>query len=133
MRVLLVGDGATAATLADELDAADDLALERWPEPPPPADGTEEIAAIARELRELDAALTEDGPDAVLVASDSSAALAAVLVTTKLRTPVGWVQAAAEAPDGMNARLITQLADAALAPEPTAIVSWLRDAYTPRA
>jgi UDP-N-acetylglucosamine 2-epimerase len=132
VRVLLVADSAAAATLAEELEAPD-LTVEHWPEPPPPADGEEEIAAIARELLELERALGQEGPDAVLVASDSSAALGAILVATKLGTPVGRVEATTGDPAGANMRLITRLADAALAPEPAAIVDWLRGTYTPRA
>jgi UDP-N-acetylglucosamine 2-epimerase len=132
VRVLLVGDSAAAATLAEELETPD-LAVERWPEHPPPANGDDEIAAIARELRELERALGQDGPDAVLLASDSSAAVAAILVATKLGTPVGRVEPITGDPAGANMRLIAQLADAALAPVPAAIVDWLRDTYTPRA
>ena len=92
MRVLLVGNGEGAAALAGGLNGGD-IVLERRPDDPEPASGPDEIGAIARELREFEEALSEGGPDAVLVASDSSASLAAVLVATKLGTPVAAVRA----------------------------------------
>jgi hypothetical protein len=132
VRVLLVGNSAEAGALSEELGKAD-MPVERWPEDPAPAGGPEEIASIARELREFERALSDGGPDAVLVTSASSASLAAVLVATKLRTPVAHVDLPAGDPSGANARLIGQLADATLAPEPAAIVNWVRDTYTDRA
>lgn len=131
MRILLVGNSANTGSLARELDAAD-LVVERWPEESRPGGGPEEIAAIARELREFERALDQEGPDAVLLASDSNAALAAVLVATKLGAPVGWIEAADEDSAGANAPLIRHLADAALAPDAVAIAAWLRGTYTPR-
>jgi hypothetical protein len=131
VRLLLVGNSADAASLADELKAAD-LTVERWPEGPSAGGGAEEVAAIARELRKFERALNQDGPDAVLLGSNSNAALAAVLVATKLGAPVVRVELAGTDPAGANADLIGHLADAALAPEPAAIVDWVRDTYTPR-
>ncbi len=131
MRVLLVGNGEVAAALAGGLDG-EDIVPERRPDDPEPASGPDEIGAIAAELREFEGALSEDGPDAVLVASDSSASLAAVLVATKLGTPVAAVERAGREPGGVNGRLIRQLSDVRLAPEPEAIVNWLRDTYTER-
>jgi UDP-N-acetylglucosamine 2-epimerase len=66
------------------------------------------------------------------VSSDSSAALSAVLVATKLRTPVAAIERAGREPGGVNGRLIRQLSDVRLAPEPAAISNWLRDTYTQR-
>ena len=131
MTVLLVGNSANIASLARELDGAD-LTVERWPEDPSAGGGAEEVAAIARELRKFETALDHDGPHAVLLASDSSAALAAVLVATKLGAPVGRIELSGEDSTSANADLIRHLADAALAPEPAAIVDWVRDTYTPR-
>jgi threonine dehydrogenase-like Zn-dependent dehydrogenase len=132
VRILIVGNSGNTGALAEGLEGAE-VMVERWPDDPPPSGGPEEVAAIARELRELERALGEGGPDVVLVASGSSAALAAVLVATKLGTPVGWIGAAGEDPAGANVSLIRLLADAALAPDPTAIVDWSRDTYTDRA
>ena len=128
MRVLLVGNGEGAAALAGGLDG-EDIVLERRPDEPVPASGPDEIGALAQALREFEETLSAGGPDAVLVSSDSSAALSAVLVATKLRTPVAAIE---REPGGVNGRLIRQLSDVRLAPEPAAISNWLRDTYTER-
>ena len=131
MRVLLVGDVEAAAALAGGLEG-EDIVLECRPDDPGASSGPDEIGAIARELREFESVLSVHGPDAVLVSSDSSAALSAVLVATKLGTPVAAVERAGRRPGGANGRLIGQLSDARLAPEPSAVVNWLRNAYTER-
>jgi len=127
----LVGNSEETSRLADLLDGRD-VAVERRVDGSEPSGGREEIAAVAHELREFEQALGEGGPDAVLVASDSSASLAAVLVATKHQTPVAGIDSGARERAGVNARLIRRLSDAELAPEPAAIVSWLRDTYTER-
>jgi UDP-N-acetylglucosamine 2-epimerase len=127
-----VGNNADDGALSEELGGAG-MPVERWTEDSHATGGPEEIAAIARELREFERVLGDGGPNAVLVASDSSASLAAVLVATKLETPVASIGVPAGDPAGANARLIGQLADARLAPEAAAIVNWLRDTYTDRA
>ena len=131
MRVLLVGNGEEASRLAEELDG-ERIAVGRRPDDSAPAVGPEEIAAIAHELREFERALGDGGPDAVLVASASSASLAAVLVATKLGTPVAAVDSDGNDAGGVNARLIRQLSDAQLAADASVIVDWLRDTYTER-
>ena len=131
MRVLLVGNSEEASRLAQALgDRA--VAVELRAAAAAASGGPEEIAALASELRELERALGEGGPDAVLVASDSSASLAAVLVATKHRTPVAEIERGETQRRGVNARLIRRLADAELAPEAAAISDWLRDTYTDR-
>jgi putative cell wall-binding protein len=130
VRVLIVGNSANPGAAEDALRAAG-IEVERRPDDSDPARGPDEIGAIARELREFERALTENGPDAILVVSDSSASLAAVLVATKLGAPVAGIEPASSAA-GVNARLIGQLADAQLAAEPAAISNWLRDTYTGR-
>jgi hypothetical protein len=132
MRALIVG-GPETASLGEELEAAG-VPVERRGDDPPPGGGPEEIADIAADLREFERILGDHGIDVVLVASSSPAALAAVLVATKAGVPVARLQP----PDdtrgaGANARLIAQLADIALAPEPAAIVEWARDGYPARA
>jgi UDP-N-acetylglucosamine 2-epimerase len=128
----LVGNSEETSRLAQLLDDRD-VALERRVDGGPgPSGGPEEIAAIASELREFERILGEGGPDAVLVASDSSASLAAVLVATKLRTPVAGIESAGSQHGGANARLIRRLSDAELAPEAGAISNWLRGTYTQR-
>jgi UDP-N-acetylglucosamine 2-epimerase len=131
VRVLLVGNGEAPAAVAGGLDG-EEIVVERRPDDPEAAAGPDEIGAIARELREFEEALGDGGPDAVLVSSDSTAALSAVLVATKLGTPVAAVERAGQEPGGVNGRLIRQLADARLAPEPSLISNWLRDTYTER-
>lgn len=131
MRILLVGNSANTGALAEELNSADQP-VELRLEDPPAGGGADEIDQIAGDLRELELALTESETTAVLVASDSSASLAAVLVATKLGIPVARLETPGGESDS-NARLIMQLADASLAPEPAAIVDWVRGTYTPRA
>jgi hypothetical protein len=130
VRVLIVGNSAKADDLAEEL-AGPDRAVERHPDDPPPGSGPDEVGQIAEDLRELEQVLGRSRPDAVLVASDSSAALAAVLVATKLEVPVARLEIPGTDSDGRNAGLIAQLADAVLAPEPSEIVDWIRP-YTAR-
>jgi hypothetical protein len=133
VKILLVGICANIDRLVGEVKAAD-LAVERWPEGAASADTAQEIAAIASDLRRFESALgSAEGPDGIVVASDSSASLAAVLVATKLGTPVACLDASGEDPVGTNALLIRQLADAELAAESAAIVDWMRDTYTDRA
>jgi len=131
VRVLLVGNDDGAAALMGGLDG-DDIVLELRPDDSPPASGPDEIGVIARELREFDETLSGGGPDAVLISSDSSAALSAVLVATKLGTPVAVIERAERDPSGVNGRLVRELADARLAPQPAAVSNWLRDTYTER-
>ena len=72
----------------------------------------------------------KDGADGVLVASDSPAALAAVIVATKLRTPVARLDPLEHGEEvGTNARLIGELSDARLAPDPATITDWARGGY----
>jgi hypothetical protein len=68
----------------------------------------------------------------VVVDSHSSAALAAVIVATKLGRPVAGIEGQPDEAEGSNATLIRQLADIELAPNAPAIVGWFRDTYTER-
>jgi UDP-N-acetylglucosamine 2-epimerase len=133
MRVLIVGEGPEAASIGEGLEAAG-VAVELRVTDSPAADGSEEVLEIARDLLDLERALSEQRADAVLVVSPSSAALAAIIVATKLGTPVALLELSGDAtPEDANARVIRQLADTALAPDPAAIVNWLRGGYSPRA
>ncbi len=132
MKVFVVGDSGGAGSLADEL-AARDVAVTLHADGSPSRGGFEEIDAIASQLRELEGALGKGNPDAVVVASDSAAALAAVLVATKLGIPVARLDGRGANSGATNSRLVGQLADAALAREPGAILDWIGDAYTERA
>jgi UDP-N-acetylglucosamine 2-epimerase len=132
MRVLIVG-GPETTSLGDELEAAG-VTVEKRADDPPRGGGPEEIAELATDLREFEEVLGDHGSDAALLASDSPTALAAVLVATKVGVPVARLRPTdGTADDGANARLIRQLADAALPPEPAAIVEWARDGYPARA
>lgn len=132
MRVLIVG-GPETTSLGEELEVAG-VTVDLRGDGAPPGGGREEIAEIAADLREFETKLGENGADAVLVASSSPAALAAVIVATKAGVPVARLQSpGVSAAEGANARLIAQLADIALAPEPAAIVAWARDGYPAQA
>jgi hypothetical protein len=63
----------------------------------------------------------------VLLGSASDLALAATLVATKAAIPVAAVGDVSNSGPPMNARLIAQLADAALAADAAAIAAWVRD------
>lgn len=133
MRVLIVGDGPETASLLDGLRASD-LDVDHRADAPPPTDGPQEIPEIARDLRQFEGALDAAGFDGVLVASGSAAALAGALVATKLGTPVArLVPADDPADESANARLIRQLAETALAPDPAAILEWVRGGYPAQA
>jgi hypothetical protein len=134
VRILIVGDGRRADSLREELTDSG-LQVEHRTDDPPCGDGPHEIAAIARDLREFERALGEGGEGAtILVASDSPAALAAVVVATKLGVPVARIESpAASGGDGSNARLIRQLADSSLAPDAARVVDWVAHHYPHRA
>ena len=129
MRLLQIGDSESVARLSEML-ASEGVAVERWREGDPAAGGAAEIAALAHDLRELERALVNGGPDAVLLASDSTASLAAVVVATKVGTPVAALPLQSADGAGANATLIRQLADVTLAPEPAAIAEWVTGIYT---
>jgi hypothetical protein len=132
MRVLIVGDAPEADAVEERL-LASRVAVERRGDDPPPGDGSQEIAEIARDLREFEGLLGRSGAGAVLVASDSPAALAAVLVATKVGTPVALLEPPGDpADDGANARVIRRLADTTLARDPAAVVDWVRAGYPAR-
>jgi UDP-N-acetylglucosamine 2-epimerase len=132
VRIVIVEAAAEASALGEALEAAGvEVAIHADDGPTP--EGRGEIAEIARLLREFERVLGDSSADAVLVASDSPAALAAVLVATKLGIPVGRLEGPdGPTDDGANARLIRQLADTGLAPAPAAIVEWARDGYPAR-
>ena len=132
MRVLIVGESPETESISRALED-ERVAVAHRRDGPAPADSAEEIAAIARDLREIENALVNPGAGAVIVASQSSGALAAVIVATKLCTPVARLGA----PDGpaaeaVNSRLIHQMADTSLAPDPSAVLEWVRASYAPQ-
>ncbi len=110
MTEIIVGDAATAETLARSAGKAETARI--WAAPPPdPADRPGTSAPLARELTRFEADALGRKPERVVLADDSDAALAAALVATKLLIPVEAVEAAMS-PSTANGRLIAQLADA---------------------
>ena len=131
MRVLIVGDRPETAAIGRALEA-DGAAVAHRGDGPPPAGGADEIAVIAHELREIERALVNPGAGAVVVASHSPGALAAVIVATKLGTPVARLcPPDSGADEGVNSRLIRQLAETTLAPNASAVLEWVRASYAP--
>lgn len=65
--------------------------------------------ALASALREAERSFAAEQPGAVLLADDTDAALAALLVAAKLGVPA-WTRAGASS-SSSNGRLIAQLAD----------------------
>jgi|SRR5215211_1760648 len=126
MRLLIVGEGKRAESLAQALPAYG-IAVERQAAPPIPGTSGGEVARIATAMRGFEE-LLDEGPDAVLLASCSNLALAALLVATKAGIPVASVENDAEAREGsrkLNRRLIRQLSDATLAADAAAVAAWL--------
>jgi hypothetical protein len=107
-RTLIVGERLPGERAVQAL-AAGDRDPQAWTPAAPTPDASGATQALAAALVELEGALEADRPDAVLLADDSDAALAAALVATKLLVPV---EATAEAvgTGTLNARLIAQLA-----------------------
>ena len=126
MRILIVGEPERPHALAAGLEAAG-VEVERSP------DGAEahddEVGELASALVAFDRQLSDDPPDALLLASASNLALAAVLVAAKLRIPAAAV--VEETPEGhtseLNRRLIEQLSDSTVGSDPATIVASLRD------
>jgi UDP-N-acetylglucosamine 2-epimerase len=77
--------------------------------PEPAGDGA--TARICGALTALEEAFEADRPEAVVVADDSDAALAAALVATKLLIPLEAAEGAVT--DSPNGRVLAQLASAA--------------------
>jgi hypothetical protein len=82
-----------------------------WRSPDDAESAAESSAELGRFLIELERELDVDRPAAVLVADASDAALAAAIVAAKLLIPVVAAEPA-RAGDGVNSRLISQLAPA---------------------
>jgi UDP-N-acetylglucosamine 2-epimerase len=128
MKVLIVGENGSAATLGAALEA-EGVEARRTPGSLPPGSG-DEVGRIAAALVDLERLMETDPPDAVLLSSASNLALAAALVATKLQIPVASVEGETADEDrlsGVNERLIEQLADATLAADPASVTRWLRD------
>jgi hypothetical protein len=129
VHVLIVGPAADASELAGGLERSG-LVVELRDDAPRARDGPSEIEEMARDLRELESALRGGNLDAVIIASTSAVALAAVLVAVKEGTPVARLEAPGRsANEDSNARLIRRLADTTLPREPAAIVEWAGAGY----
>lgn len=126
MKVLIVDESNALDALARELQV--DGLETRWP-PAEALPGTAggEVREIAGALIGLERLLADEVADALLLGSASNVALAAVIVATKAGIPVAAVGDLSEPPvPELNARLIVQLADAALPAEPSVVAGWLR-------
>jgi len=127
MKALLVGEGTRAEALATALRRAGVRVDLRSEEASGPQAGRGDVGMLPREILDLERLLTGEPPDAVLVASDGDAALAAAIVATKLVVPLATLgepgSAGREAE--VNRTLLTSLADARLADDPQTAASWV--------
>jgi len=110
MTTIAAGEQAAAQRLAATFP--DPGASEVWaPEPAGDAEREGSSAPLARALVAFEADAIGQQPDLVVLADDSDASLAALLVATKLLIPVAAAEDA-RAPSTPNARVIAQLAEA---------------------
>jgi hypothetical protein len=107
--VIIAGNPSSASALAETLARGGTEARAWSPEPPEDAGDPGSSAPLARALVSFDAQVQATKPEAVVLADDSDAALAAALVATKLLITVEAVPGASEAASA-NGRLIAQLA-----------------------
>jgi hypothetical protein len=107
MTTIIAGAPEAASTLAEGRQTGTDTAI--WSHGPGEGDGS--VAALAGALVAFQADAAGQQIDAIVLADDSDAALAAALVGTKLPVDVSAVAAAREA-SSANGRLIAQLAAA---------------------
>jgi UDP-N-acetylglucosamine 2-epimerase len=126
MRVLLVGEGTRAIALADALRDPGNRVDVRSETSDPHTSG-DGARALAGQIVAFERLLASERPDAVLVASDGDAAVAAVIVATKLTVPVATLgEAGAGGHEAeVNRTLVESLADARLAYDPQAAASWV--------
>jgi UDP-N-acetylglucosamine 2-epimerase len=125
---MLIGDWTGADALAGSLEA-EEVEVKRAPQRLS-APGGSQIAGIAASLVAWEELMSEDSPDAVLLASASDAALAAVVVATRRQITVVSLEDAASNDDPeleLNGRLIHQLADVTLTGDPGTVGAWLRE------
>jgi hypothetical protein len=121
MTTFVTGTGVPARQLVESLRTA---GVEAELDAPPVADAAAgEIAALAAELVRLEGLIAERPPVAVLLADASDRSLAAALAATKLLIPVAAV--AVDGADGLNARLLVQLADGKLSADAAEIAAWI--------
>jgi hypothetical protein len=110
MGQIIVGEGAVARELARTVAASENPRI--WAD-----SGSEDgdppgsSAPLARDLTSFEAEALERTPEAIVLADDSDAALAAALVATKLLIPLAATDGARRS-STVNGRLIAQLAGA---------------------
>jgi hypothetical protein len=107
MTMIIAGAPDTVSTLAESGKTGPDATV--WSHEP--GTGRDSVAALAEALVAFEAAAAARTVDAIVLADDSDAALAAALVGTKLPVDVLAVASAREARSA-NGRLIAQLAAA---------------------
>jgi UDP-N-acetylglucosamine 2-epimerase len=133
VQLLIVGEGDAAERLAEALRSGG-IAVERASAPATSPAGEGEAARIATAMRAFEELLTADRPDGVLLISSSNAALAALLVATKLGVAVARFEEAGAREDArgeegegdaINGVLISRLADTSVAADAEAVAAWL--------
>jgi UDP-N-acetylglucosamine 2-epimerase len=132
MKVMVVGETGRPHELAAALET-EGVEVGRPPEGALPDAPADEVGQIARGLIAFEKLFAEDAPDAVLLASASNLALAAVLAATKAQIPVAALEQWAPGQDTLselNRRLIARLADVRVAGDAGTIATSLRDLVT---
>jgi hypothetical protein len=107
MTMIIAGAPDAASTLADGLETPASASVWSFD----PTGRADSVASLAGALATFEAEAAGQQIDAIVLADDSDAALAAALVGTKLPVEVLAVASAREAPSA-NGRLIAQLAAA---------------------
>jgi UDP-N-acetylglucosamine 2-epimerase len=111
VRIALIGSAHSPAIAPSLVEAlgAEGFAVEHHELRAGARDGA--TAALVEALREAEALLASDPPDAVAVSGDSDVALGAALVAVKLEIPTAWLGAGEAAPE---LSLVARVAHAAL-------------------
>jgi UDP-N-acetylglucosamine 2-epimerase len=131
MRVLIVGEHERPHALAAALEAAG-AEVARPPEGALGATAGDQVGELAAALTAFDRLLADDAPEAVLLVSATTPALAAVLVATKLQIPVAaLVEAPKDRASELDARLIEGLANGTVSDDAAAITASLRELIAP--
>ena len=123
---MLVDDGTAAEELAAALrDAGIEAERRSGASDSPSRPGG--VRGLAAEILAFERLLESRRPDAILLASDGDPAVAAAIVATKLRVPVATFadRDRAGLEGEVNRTLLRALADARLADDPQAAVSWV--------
>jgi hypothetical protein len=121
VKALVVGSADSAKRLAATLHAREVPASVATPEPP--GEERTEVGALAHDLIALELQMSEERPDAVLLADASDRSLAGALAAAKLVIPVAAV---GDVDTGeTNAQLIDHVADRRLSGDPSELVAWI--------